>query len=149
MVTTATVDGKYVPGMITGELGKSVAGGIGKLEITTEVICYGTGTTVDDGTDDGTFEAEIITPVVDGTVITVTVDGTTEAGTNTGVDGKNDAGGNDNVTILGGLDGTGTVETIYELTTGTFDGISDNGTDDGIIVVTDGAIIIVFDVVKV
>jgi hypothetical protein len=131
--------------MMTGEFGKSVGGGSGKLEMTTVVICCGTGTTVELGTLDGKTEAGTITPVVDGTVTTVTVDGTTEAGTNTGDDGNTDCGGNEMVTMLGGAI-VGVIT--CELTIGMSVGISDNGTDDGMMVVIDGAITIVLDVSK-
>jgi hypothetical protein len=109
--------------MMTGEFGKSVGGGSGKLEMTTVVICCGTGTIDDEAT----------------------VDGTTEAGTNTGDDGNTDCGGNEMVTMLGGAI-VGVIT--CELTIGMSVGISDNGTDDGMMVVIDGAITIVLDVSK-
>jgi hypothetical protein len=70
---------------------------------------------------------------------------------NTGDDGKTSGGGIESVAILGTLDGTevGGGGTISDETTGTPVGISEIGIDDGIIVVTDGAITIVFDVVNV
>jgi hypothetical protein len=103
-------------------------------------------TYTDDGMVDGTYDPGITTLVVDSTLTTVeTVDGTHDLGINTGEDGKYDGGGKTNVAI----DGGGTVVTTYEVTIGILVGNLESGIDVGMIVVTDGAMIIVFDVVTV
>jgi hypothetical protein len=147
IVTIVTVDGTNVTGITTGELGKT--DGDGNERVTTvevEIVMNtvdGTAITTVDGALVGTDVAGMITNVVDGTVTTETVDGTHVAGIRTGELGKTDGDGIERVET------TIVTETIYDDTIGTFVGISDKGTEDGMNDVTDGAITIVFDVVNV
>lgn len=100
-----------------------------------------------DGTLDGTAVHEMTTYVVDGTVTYLTVDGTQVIGIKTGDGGKLDGAGIESVKI-DGVDGTHSTTITYDDTIGISDGMSDNGIDDGMIVVIDGATTIVCDVVK-
>jgi hypothetical protein len=119
-----------VPGTLTIELG-------------------GIGTIYECGTDEGTLLYEMTTiDGDDGTVMMIEVgtDDTHDTGTITGelqVDGTVTLGIETDeilitLTVLGSLDGAGWVETIGADLETMLDGISESGTDDGMIVVTAG-----------
>jgi hypothetical protein len=114
----------------------------------------GSGTTTVDGTDDGTTDDGTITIVGYVEIVTILVDGTLVGnqivGMNTGVDGKIDAGGIEMVdtcggtgtgetNVLGTVDGTAVIGTITYVvislivTTGTVDGMNCLGTTTGVV----------------